>query len=41
MNAQPTMEAVLKHALILSDHSLVAVTLGTYLIMMEYLAMVS
>ena len=40
MNAQPTMEAALKHALTLLDHFPVAVTLGTHLTMMEHLAMV-
>ena len=41
MNAQPTMEAALKHALTLLDHFSVAVTLGTHLTMMEHLVMVS
>ena len=41
MNAQLTMEVVLKHVPTLLAHSLVAVTLGTHLTMMECLAMVN
>ena len=40
MNALPTMVAVPIHALILLDHSPVAVTLGTLSTMMEPLVMV-
>ena len=41
MNALPTMAAAPRHAQILLDLSLVAVTPGTHLTMMEQLAMAS
>ena len=41
MSVPHSMEAVLKHVLTLLDHSPVAVTLGTHLLQMEELVMVS
>ena len=41
MNAQPTMEVALKHALTLLGHSPVTVTLDIHLTMMECPVMVS